>query len=111
MSKVTVKTDLGGVTKALSKENFKRGQIAMLGQMMPDMNYFVPLRNGDLRDSVHISADKSAVVWDTPYAQKQYRGVGIFNYTTVATGRRWDLKAKAIYMSDWVNAFKKGAQL
>ncbi|WP_238140599.1 minor capsid protein, partial [Streptococcus suis] len=30
-------------------------------------------------------------------------------YTTPGTGKRWDEKAKAIHMTDWVQRFVKGA--
>ncbi|WP_221276793.1 minor capsid protein [Latilactobacillus curvatus] len=106
-----VKVDLSGVRRKLSPTNFKRGQFAMANQAMADMNAFVPKREGDLRNSAHIDSGGQFVVWETPYAKRQFYGIGIHNYTTPGTGPRWDLKAKGMYLNSWVDAFKKGAKL
>ncbi|MFV0982498.1 minor capsid protein [Latilactobacillus sakei] len=106
-----VKVDLSGVRKKMSAANFKRGQFAMANQAMADMNKFVPKRENRLRNSAHVDSGGQFVVWNAPYAERQYRGVGIHNYTTPGTGPRWDLKAKGMYLNSWVDAFKKGAKL
>lgn len=111
MGDIKVKVDLSGVRRKLSPTNFKRGQFAMANQAMADMNTFVPKREGDLRNSAHIDSGGQFVVWETPYAKRQFYGIGIHNYTTPGTGPRWDLKAKGMYLNSWVDAFKKGAKL
>lgn len=111
MGDIKVKVDLSGVRRKLSPTNFKRGQFAMANQAMADMNTFVPKREGDLRNSAHIDSGGQFVVWEVPYAKRQFYGVGIHNYTTPGTGPRWDLKAKGMYLNSWVDAFKKGAKL
>lgn len=111
MSDIKVKVDLSGVHKKMSAANFKRGQFAMANQAMADMNEFVPKRENRLRNSAHVDSGGQLIVWNAPYAERQYRGVGIHNYTTPGTGPRWDMKAKGIYLNSWVDAFKKGAKL
>lgn len=111
MGDIKVKVDLSGVRKKMSAANLKRGQFAMANQAMADMNKFVPRREGDLRNSAHVDSGGKFVVWEMPYAGRQYYGIGIHSYTTPGTGPRWDLKAKGMYMSKWVDAFKKGAKL
>lgn len=111
MGDIKVKVDLSGVRKKMSAANFKRGQFAMANQAMADMNKFVPKRENRLRNSAHVDSGGQFVVWNAPYAERQYRGVGIHNYTTPGTGPRWDLKAKGMYLNSWVDAFKKGAKL
>lgn len=111
MGDIKVKVDLSGVRKKMSAANFKRGQFAMANQAMADMNKFVPKRENRLRNSAHVDSGGQFVVWNAPYAERQYRGIGIHNYTTPGTGPRWDLKAKGMYLNSWVDAFKKGAKL
>lgn len=111
MGDIKVKVDLRGVTKKLSAANFKRGQFAMANQALDDMNIFVPRREGDLQNSAHIDSSGGFVVWEMPYANRQFRGIGIHNYTTPGTGPRWDLKAKGMFLNSWVDTFKKGAKL
>lgn len=108
---VSVKVDLGGVTRKLSQANLNRGRYAMANQMLADMNQFVPKKESSLRTTGHVSADGKQVVWNTPYAKRQFYAPGGFKYSTPGTGPRWDLKAKPIFMNDWKKAFKGGAGL
>lgn len=108
---VSVKVDLGGVTRKLSQSNLQHGQYAMANQMLGDMNQFVPKKESSLRQTGHVSADGSEVIWDTPYARKQFYAPVGWKYSTPGTGPRWDLKAKPIYMNDWKKAFIDGAGL
>ncbi|XRJ98183.1 minor capsid protein [Latilactobacillus sakei] len=116
MGDIKVKVDLSGVAKKLSASNFKRGQFELANQVMADSNLFVPKREGDLRNSAHVDSNGGSVVWEMPYAKTQFYGFAggkhrIHHYTTPGTSRRWDLRAKSMYMSTWVDAFKKGAKL
>lgn len=102
--------DLTGVRKKMSKSNFDRAQFIMANQMLMDMNEnFVPQQEGHLRDTGHISANGEQLIWDAVYSRKHFYAPGGWNYTTPGTGPRWDLKAKGIFMSDWVKTFSKGA--
>lgn len=112
---VGVKIDLGGVTRKLSQSNLQRGQYAMANQMLGGMNQFVPKKESNLRQTGHVSADGSEIIWDTPYAKAQFYGRSKHASWTSGkhpgTGPRWDLKAKPIYMNDWKKAFIDGAGL
>lgn len=107
-----IKVDLKGVRAKLSEKNFERGQFVMANQMLTDMNEnFVPMREGDLRMASGVEPDGSSIFWNSVYARRQFYAPGGWNYTTPGTGPRWDLKARSIFMSDWLDAFKKGAGL
>lgn len=116
MVKVTIKLDVA--RRKLSQDAVKRGRYASTNQMMADMNQFVPMLAGDLRNSVTIGTDGSSINYNTPYAKAHFYGsrttkggkkIPFVNYSTPGTGPRWDLKAKSVFMSDWINAFTKGA--
>ncbi|WZY36125.1 minor capsid protein [Bacillus sp. FSL W8-1122] len=110
-----VSVNLTVAKKKLSQSNVKRGRFALANQAMADMNQFVPMREGILRQTATIDIDGGGVNYNTPYAKAQFYGkVGkggypVRNYTTPGTGPRWDLKAKPMFMSDWIKAFIKGA--
>ena len=115
-----ITVDLSGVYKKISNKNMMAGQRAVANQALVDMNEnFVPKRDGHLRDSATISMDGSKITWNAPYAGPMYRGIitnksgsyPIHNWTTPGTGAYWDQRAKGVFMSDWVQAFKKGAAL
>lgn len=110
-----VTVNLTAAKKKLSQNNVKRGRFALANQAMADMNQFVPMQEGILRQTATIDIDGGGVNYNTPYAKAQFYGfVGkggyrVYNYTTPGTSRRWDLRAKAKYMNDWKKAFVKGA--
>lgn len=106
MTKVHI--DLSGVKRKLSEESARRGQYALANQALSDMNQFVPMDEGTLRMSATIDIDGSAINYNTPYAANLFY-MFKYNYTTPGTGPRWDLKAKSAFMSDWIEAFTKGA--
>ena len=110
---VKVTVELDGVKRKLSQENFKRGQYALANQAMSDMNQFVPRKEGTLRTTAHVV--DCSVVYQTPYAKAQFYGSNgkatFRNYSTPGTGKRWDLKAKSMFMDSWKKAFKGGAGL
>jgi len=105
-----VHIDLSGVRHKLSKESHQRGQYAFANQALADMNPFVPKKEGILRMTGTIDLDGSAVNWNTVYARRMFYMM-MYNYTTPGTGPRWDNKAKAMFMSDWITAYLKGAGL
>lgn len=107
-----ITVDLDGVYEKISDGNMRRGQFNMASRMLATMNEnFVPLRDGDLRSNSSISADGKQLMWTVPYARKHYYTDFSPNYTTPGTGPHWDQKAKGVFLSDWIEAFKKGAGL
>lgn len=104
-----VQINLDGVKRKLSEDSVKRGRYALANQMLSDMNQFVPMDENILRQSATIDIDGSAITYNTPYAGRLFY-MYMYNYTTPGTGPRWDLKAKSAFMSDWINAFTKGAE-
>lgn len=116
MANVDVNLNLG---RRFSNANVNKARYVMANQMMKDMDYFVPYREGHLSDSAHINANGSEITWSTPYARAQFYGFitnyktgrqsRIVNYTHKRTGdpsRRWDLRAKALYSQQWANIAK-----
>lgn len=114
---IDIKVNLSGFDKKLNSYRLRKGTDAMLNQMLMDMDRFIPKKSGVLRFVGHINTGRSQLVWQTPYARSQYYGkimkkgatYPIKNYTTVGTGPRWDLKAKAKYSKRWAEVFVKGA--
>lgn len=105
-----ITVDLTGVRAKVSQQAFERGQYNMAQRMHATMNEnFVPMRDGDLRNLSTVSADGKSITWSAPYARKHYYTNFSPNYTTPGTGPRWDEKAKGPFMSDWLEAFLKGA--
>ena len=105
---VQVNVNLSGAKAKLSSNAVTRGRRALANQALADMNQFVPMDEGILRMTATINIDGSAVNYNTPYASRMFY-YHMYNYTTPGTGPRWDLKAKRIFMSDWIDAFTKGA--
>ncbi|UQB62048.1 minor capsid protein [Lactiplantibacillus plantarum] len=107
-----INVDLDGFMDQTSLNNVKRGQYALVNQAMSDMEQFVPKDQGHLRDSVHATADGSQITYAMPYAKAQFYGIinghPVHNYTTPGTTKRWDLKAKSMFMNSWVKAFTEG---
>jgi len=105
-----IKVEIAGVRSKISEQAFERGRFALGNQAMADMHSFVPKLEGTLRQSVHLSGDGKEIIYQTPYAKRQFYSQG-YNYSTPGTGSRWDLKAKGLFMSAWVQAFTKGMGL
>ena len=105
---MAIEINLGGVYDKLSDGAILNGRRAAANQAMADMNQFVPFKEGPLRMATSIDMDGAGVNYHMNYARKQFY-TRHKNYTTPGTGPRWDLKAKNMFMSDWVKAFKGGA--
>lgn len=107
-----INVDLDGFIEHTSLDNVKRGQYALVNQAMSDMEQFVPKDQGHLRDSVHATSNGSQITYAMPYAKAQFYGIinghPVHNYTTPGTTKRWDLKAKSMFMSSWIDTFTKG---
>ena len=114
---ITIKVDLGGANKKVSSANAKKAEYAIANQAMIDMEPFVPLRDGNLRGSGHVSGNK--IIYNTVYARAQfygsaynkYRSFTFKKYSTDGTGKRWDLKATALYGSRWADKGKEAMGL
>lgn len=104
---VSVKVDLKGIEKKVSPTALAKGKLAISSQMLTDMSSFIPRDSGDLSGSGQ--ATRNGVKYPGPYARAQFYGSSynknrsfVFKkYTTPGTGKRWDLKASALYLDDW----------
>lgn len=104
---VSVKVDLKGIEKKVSPTALAKGKLAISSQMLTDMSPFIPRKSGDLSGSGQTT--RNGVKYPGPYARAQFYGSSynkvrtfVFKkYTTPGTGKRWDLKASALYLDDW----------
>ena len=114
---ITIKVDLSGAVKKVSSANRKKAEYAIANQALLDMEQFVPFRDGDLRGSGHVSGNQ--IIYNTVYARAQfygssynkYRSFTFKKYSTAGTGKRWDLKATALYGSRWAEKGKEAMGL
>ena len=73
------------LTDVFSQANLEKANYVVANQAMQDMDQFVPYKQGHLAGSAHIR---------------------IRNYTRSEhpqASRRWDLRAKNLYMNRWLN--------
>ena len=103
--RVNVKKDLKGVTKRVSQMT-KLGQYALANQVHADSNRYAPLLTGDLRNQSSVSTNGKSVIWNVPYARRQYYNYGA-RFTTPGTGPKWDEKAKSIHLRSWERITEK----
>lgn len=105
MKHVKITKDLSGIP-ARVKTMTELGQYALVNQVHADSNPYVPMLTSDLRNQSNVGLDGKSIVYNAPYAKKQYH-TQFSNYTTAGTGPYWDKKAKAIHGQSWVNIVKK----
>lgn len=107
---MAVKVTYGGrfPDDLISKARIERANYDLANQVMSDMDQFVPYKNGPLSQSAHIAANGKTIVYTPPYAKAQFYGLvnghRIRNYTRTEhpkATRRWDLRAKSLYLSSW----------
>lgn len=103
--RINVKKDLKGVSKRVSQMT-KLGQYALANQVHQDSNKYAPKKTGDLRTQSYVTPDNKQVIWNVPYARRQYYNVGA-KFTTPGTGPKWDQKAKSIHGKQWEQIVKK----
>lgn len=104
---VSVKVDLHGLEKKCSPEAVRRGKVAMISQMIDDMEQFIPRRDGTLSGSGTPISD--GIRYPELYARAQFYGSSynknkswtFSKYTTPGTGKRWDKKASSKYSKEW----------
>ena len=84
-------------------------KIQVLNQMHQDMEQYVPKRAGFLRSQSFVN--DTGVHYTAKYAKAQFYGLvngsRVRSYSTPGTSRRWDLRAKSVYMSDWQRVASK----
>jgi len=97
------------LSEIFSQANLEKANYIVANQAMQDMDQFVPYKQGHLAGSAHISGNKQTIVYDQPYAKAQFYGIingsPIVNYTRSEhqqATKRWDLKAKSLYMNKWL---------
>src|SRR5690625_1666392 len=96
---VKITKDLTGIPVRTSRMT-KLGQYALVNQVHADMNPYVPMLTGDLRNQSVIAVDGKSIYYNVPYARRRFYEPAS-RYTTPGTTARWDLKAKAIHMRSW----------
>lgn len=101
---VKVTKDLKGVPVRVNQMT-KLGQYALVNQVHADSNIYAPMKTGDLRNQSSIALDGKSIIWNVPYARKQYYNFFLF-YTTPGTGPMWDKKAKSIHGASWARVAK-----
>lgn len=101
---VNVKVDFDGVYKKKDKM-MKNGQYALANQVHADSNNYVPAKSYDLRNLSSIALDGKQIIYNVPYARRQYYNQ-YSNYTTPGTGPKWDQKAKSIHLKSWLKITK-----
>lgn len=101
---INVEVDLKGVPVRVNQMT-KLGQYALANQVHADSNNYAPLLSGDLRNQSTIALDGKSIIWNVPYARKQYYNYGA-RFTTPGTGPKWDSKALAIHGASWARITK-----
>ena len=101
MANINVRVNLRGVRSRLERLN-RVGQYALANQVHADSNNYAPFLTGDLRSQSAVSTDGKSIIWNAPYARRQYFNVGA-KFTTPGTGPKWDQKAKAIHGGSWAD--------
>ncbi|GKS55271.1 MULTISPECIES: minor capsid protein [Enterococcus] len=115
----SVRIDLSRAKRKLSHSSIQNGRHEMANKAHLDMNErFVPMRSQHLRDMSFVESNGEKITWNARYALAHYHGgftnkfgtqVIFSDYTTPGTGPYWDKEAKSIFMSSWLEAFKRGA--
>lgn len=104
MARIRINRNLRGVEARLT-QMIERGQHAFVNQVYADANLYAPMKSSDLRNQSQIASDKKSIVWNAPYARRQYYNQMV-NYSTPGTGPKWDQKAKSIHLESWKRVAK-----
>lgn len=106
--RVKVRRNLKGV-KTRVNQMTKLGQYALANQVHADSNEYAPLRpnSGILRSDSYVTSNNKQIIWNAPYARRQYYAPGGWKYSTPGTGPKWDQKAKGIHGRQWEKIVKK----
>jgi len=103
--RISVKKDLKGV-KVKTDRMTKLGQYTLINQVHADSNPYVPNLSGDLRNQSYKTPDMKSIIYNVPYAKKQYYNFGA-KFTTPGTGPQWDGKALSIHGKSWERITEK----
>lgn len=104
MVRIRINRNLRGVEARLN-QMVERGQHALVNQVYADANLYAPMKSSDLRNQSQIASDEKSIVWNSPYARRQYYNQMV-NYSTPGTGPKWDQKAKSIHLESWKRVAK-----
>lgn len=103
----TFKFDVDGILDSVEQAN--REAIAIMGeQVLADSNYYCKLDQGMLIASSQNNSDleNGAIVWDTPYAQRQYYLESAHKDKNPNAQMMWFHKAKDVYGEQWFTVYK-----
>ena len=96
---IKVNIDFKGVQAKINRLS-DAGQAALADQVHADSNRYAPFKRGDLRVQSQVTADNKAVIWNVPYARRQYYNIGA-NFSEPGTGPKWYEKARSIHLKSW----------
>ena len=89
---------------------WKKGLRNLTSEIRKDCNQYVKYDNGDLERSSmrHSILEQGKIVWDTPYAKRQYWEIK----TSLTPGRTWKWceTAKQKYKDRWKRQAQRGFQ-
>jgi len=114
--RVKVDVDVKQIQPKIHK-GVSKAQFVLANQVHADMNQYVPMLTGDLRNQSTVAVDGKAIYYNVPYARAQFYGyVGkgrhpVRRYSTPGTTARWDLKAKAIHGRSWARVAGRAMNL
>src|SRR5690625_2670880 len=87
-----------------------KAQYVMANQVHADMNPYVPMLTGDLRNQSTIAIDGKSIYYNVPYARRRFYEPAR-RYSKPGTTARWDLKAKAIHGASWARVAGRAMNL
>lgn len=107
--RVKVDVDVQRIPPKIHRATAK-AQYVLANQVHADMNPYVPMLTGDLRNQSTIAIDGKSIYYNVPYARYQFY-IQHSRYTTPGTGPRWDLKAKSVHGRTWARVAGKAMML
>lgn len=109
---VTFKFDMVGILDSIEQANCEA--IAIMGeQVLADSNYYCKKDQSMLIDSSLSNSDleSGVIVWDTPYAQRQYYLESAHTDKNPNAQMMWAHKARDVYVDQWLEVYKKAFKL
>ena len=94
--------------KAKVDNAWKNGLPILSEEILNDCNQYVKVRHHQLEQSAitHSELDKGLLIWETPYAKRQYWEIQ--TALTPGTTWRWIETAKRNHFDKWKNAAQRG---
>ena len=89
---------------------FKLGLFAAKEQILTDCNYYVKVDQGTLRSSAYTeeNGDTLDVIWDTPYAKRQYYTGTPSKDQNPNASLMWAEEAAKAHKAQWLSQIQKG---